>query len=591
MSFDQLDKLLAKHVPKVTFDVIAAAAAAKKTLDLVAQNNETDRVCKLPQIWSYGPAAQESMREALTLPGASWKLRDLQAEALYAAKENAGVLGNLDVGEGKTLVTALLPMVLGAKTTVVLTTKSLQKEFWIEYDKYATQFRVPPRNSIHVVPYTTLQSRTQSDILYKLKPDLIVADEAQHLKNVTSARTKRFLSYMKANPDTRFVPLTGTFFSSSLRDVYHLALLALRFQSPLPNDMTHLTAWANCLDNDREPSPWELAIFHKVQAAVGDYPAYASAKPALRRSFYKRFASAPGVVTTENPTDLPPLFIRKENVPEPPPEVEDALDYILLNGETPDGEEVIVDEDDLARLQGQISCGFIYKWDWESVGGYDEDWVLRRKTWNRALRQELVDNSHDGYDTPFFVGAKLASDIKKSPGLVDKSELHWAYAYWKEVSSRPVPPKCAVWLSDFFMEYMEQELARTKHPTIFWAQSVETQEVLAKRLGIPWYGRGTTIPEAGRGTYSCLVSSNVHTAGVNLQDWSHSYILEPFVSAVKWQQLLGRLHRTGQKHPVHFRVATHTSAFKNRVSNARIAVSYRSEMEGITQKFLTAEWS
>lgn len=570
-------------------EVVAGLARAKKVLDLAAASNETDRVCNLPTVWSYGPERQEAMRKELTLPNATWALRDLQAEALVAARENSAILGNLDVGEGKTLVTALLPTVLGATKTVVLTTKALQKEFWIEYAKYETQFRVPHRNTIHVVPYTTLQSTTKADILHQLKPDLIVADEAQHLKNVSSARTKRFLSYMKANPECRFVPLTGTFFSSSLRDVYHLALLSLRFNSPLPNDVGHLQAWANCLDNDKEPTSWELAMFHRVQRAVGD--PLSSQKPALRKSFYKRFASSPGVVTTEHPTDLPPLVVRRLSTPKPPEEIEDALEYILLNKETPDGEQILVDEDALARLQSQISCGFVYKWDWEAVGGYDDDWMIRRKTWQRELRGELRDNSQDGYDTPFFVGTKLAHDLKKTPSLVEKSQLHWAYSYWKEVSHKPVPPKKAVWLSDYFIEYVADILSNAKDPTIFWALSTEIQDVLGKKLGIPVYGKGTTIPEHNRGTYSALLSANVHKAGVNLQDWNNAYILEPFVSPIIWQQLLGRLHRTGQKNKVVFNVFTHTSAFRNRVSNALSASKWREEMEGIPQKLTHAHLS
>jgi len=593
-TFDQLDALIAVN---------------RKVADPLAVESETTRICNLPIIWSHNEA-RAVVERLVNRPGGTWRLRDLQAEALYVIYKLQGGLIPLDVGEGKTLIAALAPRLLKSKCTVILTTKALTDEFWGEYEKYSQHFLVADRATIHTVPYSLLSSRKNARILEELEPDLIIADEAHSLINRDSARTNRLRFYMEspAHCTTRFVAMTGTMFKESVRDIQHLSMYALRHKGPIPLDNEQAAAWAACLDydsnnafswmpQDSAPSDDQLGLMYQLQQAMGLNRD--PSKAACRAAFYKRFATCEGVVTTENPTALPQLYINRieEDALPVPVEVRNALAYIRETGETLDGEEVILDEERMWAVEKQISCGYFYKWDWEAVGGYDEDWLLRRRTWHKELRDELARNGAQGYDSQFIITMEIIRQIADNPNLVRSSKLHWAWDYWSAVKDKPVPPRRAVWLSDFFLVDLLDRACTVGEPVLVWRSSDAVEDglislITARGLQEGWrfFGAGSTIPYTGRGTYNALISTNVHRAGVNLQDWHRSIVAEPPASHIIWQQMLGRLHRTGQIREPVFDVYTHTAPFFRSLDTALSKAVFREEIEGSPQKLLNAVW-
>lgn len=570
-------------------------------LDYLLDTNvqtETERICDMPKVWTHTNARSDLpnvMRPEF--PG-QWELRDLQVEALYIIYKMQGLLGALDVGEGKTLVDVLAGTVLNASKIVVLLPKALETEFWIEYDKYTKHFNVPSRSRIYLVPYSMLSSRTNHDILHRIGPDLVIADEAQHLMNKNSARTRRFIAFMEANTQTRFVAMTGTLFRNSILDVQHLSKYALRHNSPIPLDTDHLNIWSNCLDLKQDkgvfdyslksgPDEREFEVMSQLQKTMGlpISPKFDD----MRHAFYQRFASTEGVVVTDKPTPLPELRLHRINDLAVPLSVRQAFQHIKDTGETPSGEEVIVDADQYAAIEKRLSCGFFYKYDWAAIGGYDEDWLMRKKQKDRAIRLELETNAAPGYDTPLFIINKIIRDLEQNPALVSTSGLHWAWDYWAQVKHKPVPPRVPVWLDDFFIADVVDRACALGEPVLAWGMSRALLGRVADLADLPLYGAGSSIPASSRGKYSAVLSIGVHKTGVNLPDWHYAIIMEPPSCPIIWQQMLGREHRTGQQHTVDNWVYTHTKQFAHCVDHAITGAEWREVMEG-RQKLIHATW-
>jgi superfamily II DNA or RNA helicase len=98
-----------------------------------------------------------------------------------------------------------------------------------------------------------LSTKKGLNLLEELNPDLIICDEVHYLKAASAARTKRFLRYMRANPETKFVAMSGTVTKKSIREYWHLLKLALPVDCPLPLRWVEMSDWANALDENVRP--------------------------------------------------------------------------------------------------------------------------------------------------------------------------------------------------------------------------------------------------------------------------------------------------------------------------------------------------
>jgi len=170
------------------------------------------------------------LSDHLRAPGGSQTLREIQAASLVAVADSPGVLVSAPVGFGKTLITALAPVVAEAKRPLLIVPAKLRDKTRREFSAARLHWRVP---EIEIVSYEKLGRVSGADYLSALEPDLIMADECQRLKNPRAAVTRRVLRYCtEASPRAMF--LSGTITSRSLLDFHHLVTAPRRARCPGP---------------------------------------------------------------------------------------------------------------------------------------------------------------------------------------------------------------------------------------------------------------------------------------------------------------------------------------------------------------------
>ena len=113
----------------------------------------------------------EYMTNALRQPGGTGALRPAQAVALAELDDFGGGFWPLRVGAGKTLLSLLTPVVVGAKRPVLLIPASLREKTVREAAEYAKDWKLPAH--IQIQSYQRL-SRDYGGWLDQVEPDLII---------------------------------------------------------------------------------------------------------------------------------------------------------------------------------------------------------------------------------------------------------------------------------------------------------------------------------------------------------------------------------------------------------------------------------
>lgn len=510
------------------------------------------------------------------------RLKPIQADALWVIHKERGLVAPIGVGGGKTLITYLAPLALGAKRVVIMLRKADVRGYEIETAKYARHF-LDVDAEVTVVPYNMLSDPRASELLESLKPEAIVCDEAHNLANPSSARTVRFTRYLDAHPDTRLVLMSGTMFKTSIMDVAPLARYALGEGSPLPRHGIHLDAWSHVLDPRGMASESEHLWFRRVIDWAGVEEAGTKIETA-RRAAHVRLASAPGVVFTATQSTDVPLTINKIRVPAPV-DLAERIEEVKASRVSPDGENVITDDMHLVDTMRCMATGFYNRWAWEEIGGKDEEWLTRRAAWSRALNIERMGNSRPNYDSPKLIGDAVLARLFAEPELADRLSLYFARRQWFEVEDRPAPPVKSVWLDKYLIDWT-LETYRDK-PVILWYSSIAVGEELAAR-GVPTYGEGTWLEGPGR---LVAASIQVHGTSRNLQAWSHAVVIEPPSGGTAWEQMLGRLHRAGQERPVTFDVLLPHRCVEQALVNAIENAKFIQAVQGTPQRLLSAAFT
>ncbi len=560
-------------------------------------STETQRICRLP-VREYAGA---DLTAELRSPGGTMTLRPLQNQALAAIRDCGGGLFPLGVGVGKTLITALAGTVLDARLVLLLVPPSLREKTHRDLHELQQHFRMVP---IRVLSYNQLSRQEGTDLLddivEHIEPErlVIVADEAHRIARFESARTKRVIRFFQEHPRVKFVALSGTLTSKSLRDFGHLAELALRNNSPVPFDRHHLEAWAECIDVDGRPNSFHWEVVRPLYERY--FPesrltglAGRGRKKAIRQCFQRRLKSAPGVVCSEQSSLGASLVIHGIDIMVPL-EVAELAKGCAADACDPTGEPLL---EDAARwrLQRQLSCGFYYIWDWPH--GADNEWLDARRDWSRHVRRELERHAQKGYDSPGLVakqvdlvietGGRRRADARLRP-------IHNAWAAWKLQKDKPAPPTVPVWLDDFLIDDVVRRLDDAP-PTLVWYDSDAVAEAL-EIAGLTVYRAADksaldALSRTGPAV-TCAVGWHWASEGLNLQHlWSHNLIAEPPSSGKVMEQLLGRTHRAGQPaDEVHVWLYQHTRSFRQALKTAREDAVYIEDTSGNAQKLNLATW-
>ena len=503
----------------------------------------------------------ERLTKHLRTPGGSWRLWEVQAAALRELHDWKGLFGPIEVGGGKALISLLAPTVLEVERAVLLVPAQLRDQTYSSVlPEVRRQFKMNPEPV--VLAYSELSLEKNVDILEKLRPQLIIADEAHHIRNLKCGRGRRVRRYMNAHPETIFVTLSGTITDRSLRDYWHLALWSLKEDlCPLPTRWTDIGQWADALDegvpDEKRVSPGALTAFCKD----GETP---------REGFRRRLVETPGVIASPEGTLGTSLIVREREV-RVPKEVTEAVARLEATWETPGGDE-LTEAVDVARHAKELACGFYYRWDPEPP----KDWMDARREWKVYVRETLKHNRRN-LDTELQVWNECASASKPLR----------AWQEWKEIKDTFKPNTVPVWLSDFLVDDTLRWL--NEEPGIAWVEHVAFGEALAKR-GVSYFGAGEKAAKAIAAAQGSIAASiNAHGVGKNLQAWYRNLIVCSPSSGKKWEQVIGRTHRHGQAaDEVFVDVFRHTDrvreAFRKAVQDAR----YVSETTGAPRKLLCA---
>lgn len=498
------------------------------------------------------------------------ELRFIQAWYLAEAEAVGGALGPIAVGAGKTGIDILTAMVVpGCKEAALLLPPTLKPQFIADFQLWAQHFRVPniaggrdaaigagPRGefitdgrpTLHVLKYSELSSKNFST-WFLARPDIsvVVADEAQALKDHSATRVKRFLAHFVDHDATRFCCHTGSLSSKGIEDFAHLSTLALRRGSPVPNLPSTVTEWGTALNPPK----------NGLRAPPGALMKLCREGETVEQGFARRFIDTAGVVaTSEGSLTGVELFVSERKPPKMPIEVREAMAKVRREKKRPDGEE-LKDSLEIAAVIRQLAMGFYLYWHYPDAtpadfdeGGRVDDWFKKRQAWNREVRYRLEEYTPQ-LDSPGLL--KEAAKRACAGYRGEKPTWHsHAWPAWAAVEYTLPHETRVEWVSDWLAhdaaEWMLKQEAEGR-PGICWTVNPDLGHLIAKLAGRPYYGAGDEAAigiRAELGNRSVVASIPAHHRGRNLQAFSANLVTQPPSGADVWEQLIGRTHRSKQ---------------------------------------------
>lgn len=157
---------------------------------IVPDSEEFQRILRLPRrIWEVEIVKNDlhkRVSQAFRLPTGQQELRPIQAAALADGHDIRGLLGPLRVGDGKTLVSFLFPVVVqNIRNPVLLVPAALIEKTWNEFQELKKHWLCHPAWATRaqfnqaVISYEKLGRDSGKDALMNLErvPDMIIADE------------------------------------------------------------------------------------------------------------------------------------------------------------------------------------------------------------------------------------------------------------------------------------------------------------------------------------------------------------------------------------------------------------------------------
>jgi hypothetical protein len=543
--------------------------AKMSTRSGVRMSAEFERIDALPRrVWDDATASSlaAELTAILRRPQGTQSLRLIQAIALYELVAYGGLLGPVRVGAGKTLISFLAPIVLGAKRPLLLLPAKLIPK--TRRDLIAAMSHWKVATNIQIISYEWLSTYRAARYLFETTPDLIICDEAHRIRSTKATRTRRFAKYTKERRPA-VVALSGTLIRKRLFDWAHIGEATLGDGSPCPRKRGEVEHWGNALDHG---GTLAAGVLERWQAP-GDED--------HRDAYRRRIIETPGVVATTD--GLPGVGLIAESwQPEIPTAMRDALEELYATWTLPDGFTVL---DPLAFYQAsrQLALGCFYRWKVQPP----QKWRDVRREWGAFVRHA------SRYLRPG--GRELDSEKMVALACVRGEIPSEQYHEWRAIKDTFTPEIEHVWITDSVVKQLIAEASREKAPpAIVWIESVAVG-LACHVLGLPYYGAEGKTPDRKRSILDAdpskplAASINACGEGLNLQPWSRNLISSPISDAVKWEQMLGRTHREGQEaDDVRLQVAmvskAHSESWAKAIDHAR----YLESITGQQQKLLAA---
>jgi hypothetical protein len=576
-------------------------------------DHELNRIVAMPIVDPISDAEVDAISARLILaPKYAEGFRFFKAQA-WAVREyertNGRVLGNVTVGEGKTLTSLLIAQLgfeRGLRKIILITESQVYPQLVrsdIPWARQRINLTVPfqelggrskadrqalagsGRRGCYLMTYSLLSTEDGQQLLESIEPELVIADEGHKFKNRGSARTRRFLHYAAKHP-FQFFPMSGTLTSRALGDYQHLAALALKQNSPLPLSWKVAEDWGLVLDSGAAPTETQAReLSPLLEWAQARYPSdnLAPTVEGYRKAFQRRFATAPGVILCGSSIGTSLTFVNLEaTVPAEYPgrrKIDQLIHDVEVKGVTPNGDE----------LEHAMLC---WKWIEElSAGFYNEQlwptpdaWMKRRgvsaqqaddelararghhevlQAYHSVLRRWLSTHRRKGLDTPKLVGLSFyrhGNDEIKDVGMFEV----WSEARARAWDGMPERYGNSVRVCDYkvrkAVEWAESFGTGEGAILWYWHQDigrwlVELLKAGPRAADVMWCpAEGTVtgtnaamIVAAANAGKVMVASIAAHGRGKNLQYLSNMLVAQWPRDPVAAEQLVGRLHRNGQQ--------------------------------------------
>lgn len=492
---------------------------------------------------------RELMTEWLRTPTGTMTLNFEQAWALFELYSNIvegktldpGLLGHVEVGGGKTLITLLAPTLiqlawnvtrpgqLVRAALVVPANLRNHKTLKLEVPFYGRHFNIYDWHEENVLSYQQLGRAQAAEELEKKMFNVLVFDEVHWIKNQNAAVSARILRYLERYPETIVVALSASLTKEKIEDFGHIARMSLGESSPLPLFNDELRDWGRVLNHvtDDEMQPGALRFF-----CEGD--------ETPRAGFQRRLAETPGVIISREADLSTGLTITERQLKKPPPAIIGALLSDMKSTKKTPGEDIIVSGLEMSRHRKELVCGFFYRWLWPN-NTPDLEWLAARKAWRKFVRWAIREAGSSNVAGLIFDSEKQVRAAVLA-GQIECDENQWED--WALIKDRCNPQLQAVWVDEFLIDEIERWMDESKEPGIVWTQHNAILNKLRKRGRIV-YGGGQD--EIVYETKTCVASLDAHKEGKNLQAFSRNLFVVPPMSGLAWEQAIGRTHRQGQQ--------------------------------------------
>jgi hypothetical protein len=551
------------------------------------------------------PAQRERELERWGKSGRPLRMNNTQAMAGYDFLQVGGLILAAPVGKGKTFTSLLLCLLAqkywGFDRFALLVSASGEKQTHEDLAKLVEVWQAP-RPMPQVFTYQSLGRVEQAFALCGcpecvrehdadgkpldfggFRPQLVVGDEVDMLRNPDAAVTRRVDRLFVRHEETRFAGMTGTLLRHTYRNAEHLMRWALKHGAPVPFDYTTREEVAQAIDNKpREGAarpPGALKQFAPPGTEHLNWNGITEeVQKAARQGWAKRMGDTPGVILDDESSCDQPLHI---HLLEAPPDPVLDVEFLRFRGSqtTFDG-WLLADPFSLLRYGTELGDGAVSYWDPRPP----VPWSEARKDLNRFVKEKIE-----------------GSQAKKKP--LD-SELAVLQAYpehpivvrWREIKPTFKPNSVTQPVSYSVVTYAAQWL-RNNGPALCWVQHSWTGRTLSRLTGLPYFeGEGKSvegyyIDDYKKTKQSCILSTDANWRQRNLQhDYTKALVLGPKPGAHFTEQTIGRVHRQGQDHPVHWYYVLSCRENLNAIAAMVQEAQAATDTSTLPQKILDATW-
>jgi hypothetical protein len=547
---------------------------------------------------ALGRSLVHEYSELLRRPGSRAELRWPQALALHWLHEHRGLYCGLPPGEGKTLITMLAPVVLDARQPALIAPATLHRDkTTADFARYQRDW-TPHYKSPTLLNLEAMSLDQNLFLLDKLKPDLVMVDECDLLRNPESAAFVRLDRYRTAAPHAAFMLLTGSGMRFGIDDYdVHLCWCLPHGGAPVPYDEEERGMWREALrakpkgrpsNATRRPRAGVLLELCALPHERGEDRPRTELEQA-QAIVARRINHTPGVMILNTDDCQQPVEIRLIRAPDDP--VIDADFAKLYGGEEDDGspdfapawclpnDEPVTDGLQMYRVLRSLGCGYYEFTDPPPP----EEWAIARRRYARKVRKLIEQSAWSDHpaDTPRAVERAFPKD----PVVLE----------WQKIKPTFKPRTSIHRQSDSVIQFAVKWMRVNRG--IVWCGSVPMARWIAKAAGVRYYGAGgcsadgALLDDIPAGE-AAVASIKANGRGRNIQDRHHTGLaIQLPQSADECHQLFKRYARSGQPHPVRWDVLITSGAAAYSFDMAKYEAGQVKKMRKQVQTILRADIS